>query len=104
MKCQPVILEPIAAVKITVPDANTGDIMGDMTKRRGRVLGMESIGQGKQVIQAEAPMSSLYGYSTDLRSMTGGAGDYEYEFVRYEQAPGDVQKQIVDENAAEAEK
>ena len=104
MKCQPVILEPIAAVKITVPDANTGDIMGDMTKRRGRVLGMESIGNGKQVIQAETPMSSLYGYSTDLRSMTGGAGDYEYEFVRYEQAPGDVQKQIVEENAQEAEK
>jgi len=104
MQCQPVILEPIAAVKITVPDANTGDIMGDMTKRRGRVLGMESIGQGKQVIQAETPMSSLYGYGTDLRSMTGGAGDFEYEFVRYEQAPGDVQKLIVDESAANADK
>lgn len=101
MKCQPVLLEPIASVKVTVPDANTGDIMGDMTKRRGRVLGMESIGKGKQVIQAEVPMSNLYGYGTDLRSMTGGTGDYEYSFARYEQAPGDVQNKIVAENAAQ---
>ena len=101
MKCQPILLEPIASIKVTVPDANTGDIMGDMTKRRGRVLGMESIGHGKQVIQAEVPMSNLYGYGTDLRSMTGGTGDYEYSFARYEQAPGDVQNQIVEENAAQ---
>ena len=101
MKCQPVLLEPIASVKVTVPDANTGDIMGDLTKRRGRVLGMESIGKGKQVIQAEVPMSNLYGYGTDLRSMTGGTGDYEYSFARYEQAPGDVQNKIVAENAAQ---
>ena len=101
MKCQPILLEPIAAVKVTVPDANTCDIMGDMTKRRGRVLGMESIGHGKQVIQAEVPMSILYGYGTDLRSMTGGTGDYEYSFARYEQAPGDVQNKIVEENAAQ---
>ena len=101
MKCQPILLEPIASIKVTVPDANTGDIMGDMTKRRGRVLGMESIGHGKQVIQAEVPMSNLYGYGTDLRSMTGGTGDYEYSFVRYEQAPGDVQNKIVEENAAQ---
>ena len=101
MKCQPILLEPIASIKVTVPDANTGDIMGDMTKRRGRVLGMESIGHGKQVIQAEVPMSNLYGYGTDLRSMTGGTGDYEYSFARYEQAPGDVQNKIVEENAAQ---
>ena len=101
MKCQPVLLEPIASVKVTVPDANTGDIMGDLTKRRGRVLGMESIGKGKQVIQVEVPMSNLYGYGTDLRSMTGGTGDYEYSFARYEQAPGDVQNKIVAENAAQ---
>jgi elongation factor G len=99
MQAQPVLLEPIVSLKVTVPDSNTGDIMGDLTKRRGRVLGMESIHGGKQVISAEIPMSNLYGYNTDLRSMTGGAGEYEYEFARYEQAPGDIQKQIVEENA-----
>lgn len=99
MQAQPVLLEPIVSLKVTVPDSNTGDIMGDLTKRRGRVLGMESIHGGKQVISAEIPMSNLYGYNTDLRSMTGGAGEYEFEFARYEQAPGDIQKQIVEENA-----
>lgn len=102
MQAQPVILEPIAALKVTVPDANTGDIMGDLTKRRGRVLGMTALHDGKQLIEAELPMSNLYGYNTDLRSMTGGSGSYEYEFVRYEQAPGDIQNAIVAE--AEANK
>lgn len=100
MKAQPVLLEPIASLKVTVPDANTGDIMGDLNKRRGRVLGMNALHNGKQVIEAELPMSSLYGYNTDLRSMTGGAGVYEYAFVRYEQAPGDIQNQIVAESEA----
>ena len=95
------ILEPIGTLTAYMPDENLGDIMGDVTKRRGRVLGMESIGHGKQVIQAEVPMSNLYGYGTDLRSMTGGTGDYEYSFARYEQAPGDVQNKIVEENAAQ---
>ncbi len=102
MQAQPVLLEPIASLKVTVPDANTGDIMGDLTKRRGRVLGMTALHDGKQLIEAELPMSNLYGYNTDLRSMTGGTGNYEYEFVRYEQAPGDIQNQIVAE--AEANK
>lgn len=74
--------------------------MGDLTKRRGRVLGMTALHNGKQLIEAELPMSSLYGYNTDLRSITGGAGVYEYAFVRYEQAPGDIQNKIVAENAA----
>lgn len=100
MKAQPVLLEPIASLKVTVPDSNTGDIMGDLTKRRGRVLGMTALHDGKQMIEAELPMSNLYGYNTDLRSMTGGAGSYEYAFVRYEQAPGDIQNQIVAEAAA----
>lgn len=99
MKAQPVLLEPIASLKVTVPDSNTGDIMGDLTKRRGRVLGMTALHDGKQMIEAELPMSNLYGYNTDLRSMTGGAGSYEYAFARYEQAPGDIQNQIVAEAA-----
>ena len=101
MDASPVLLEPIATMKVTVPNAYAGDVMGDMNKRRGRVLGMDHIGGGKQIITAEVPMAEIYGYGTDLRSMTGGAGDYEYEFTRYEQAPSDVQAKIVAASKAE---
>ncbi|MBE5869249.1 MAG: elongation factor G [Lachnospiraceae bacterium] len=100
MEAGPVLLEPIASLKVTVPDSYTGDVMGDLNKRRGRVLGMNPIQGGKQVIEADIPMSSLYGYCTDLRSMTGGRGDYAYEFARYEQAPSDVQAAEVAARAA----
>ncbi len=100
MDAGPVLLEPIASLKVTVPDSYTGDVMGDLNKRRGRVLGMNPIQGGKQVIEADIPMSSLYGYCTDLRSMTGGRGDYSYEFARYEQAPSDVQAAEVAARAA----
>ncbi len=95
MDAGPVLLEPIALLKVTVPDQYTGDVMGDLNKRRGRVLGMNPIGGGKQVVEAEIPMTGLYGYCTVLRSMTGGRGVYEYEFVRYEQCPSDVQEKEV---------
>ena len=97
MDATPIILEPIASMKVVVPDKFTGDIMGDLSKRRGRVLGMNPIAGGKQEIIADIPMSELYGYSTDLRSMTGGIGDYSYEFARYEPAPSDVQAKVIDE-------
>ncbi len=100
MEAGPVLLEPIASVKVTVPDSFTGDIMGDLNKRRGRVLGMNPTAAGKQVIEADVPMSSMYGYCTDLRSMTGGQGEYSYEFARYEQAPSDVQEKEVAARAA----
>lgn len=100
MEAKPVLLEPIANLKVTVPDSFTGDIMGDLNKRRGRVLGMNPAPGGKQIIEAEIPVSCLYGYCTDLRSMTGGRGDYAYEFVRYEQAPSDVQEKEVAARAA----
>ena len=100
MEATPVLLEPIYSLKVTAPDAYTGDIMGDLNKRRGRVLGMTPIAGGKQVIEADIPMASLYGYCTDLRSMTGGRGDYSYEFARYEQAPGDIQSKEVAARAA----
>ncbi len=95
MEATPVLLEPIASLKVTVPDNYTGDVMGDLNKRRGRVLGMNPTGSGKQVIEAEIPMSCLSGYCTDLRSMTGGRGSYEYTLARYEQAPADVQEKEV---------
>ena len=103
MKATPVLLEPIASVKVIVPDKFTGDVMGDLNKRRGRVLGMNSIHGGKQEIVADVPMSEMFGYNTDLRSMTGGIGVYSYEFSRYEQAPGDVQKKEVEARAAAEE-
>ena len=95
MDASPILLEPIANLKVTVPDSFTGDIMGDLNRRRGRVLGMNSNHHGKQIIEADIPMSELYGYNTDLRSMTGGLGDFEYEFARYEQAPNDIQNAVV---------
>ena len=101
MDANPVLLEPIASMKVTVPDKYTGDVMGDLNRRRGRVLGMNSDHHGKQIIEADVPMSELFGYNTDLRSMTGGIGIYEYEFSRYEQAPGDVQKKEVEARAAQ---
>ncbi|EEG52265.1 elongation factor G [Enterocloster asparagiformis] len=103
MDANPVLLEPIASLKVTVPDKFTGDVMGDLNRRRGRVLGMNSDHHGKQVIEADIPMSELFGYNTDLRSMTGGIGLYSYEFSRYEQAPGDVQKREVEARAAAKE-
>ncbi|RGZ00690.1 elongation factor G [Clostridium sp. AM58-1XD] len=103
MDANPVLLEPIASLKVTVPDRFTGDVMGDLNRRRGRVLGMNSNHHGKQIIEADIPMSELFGYNTDLRSMTGGIGLYEYEFSRYEQAPGDVQKKEVEARASKVD-
>ena len=100
MEAHPVLLEPIVSLKVTVPDSYTGDIMGDLNKRRGRVLGMNPAPGGKQIIEADVPMMGLFGYCTDLRSMTGGRGEYEYEFSRYEQAPSDVQEKEVAARAA----
>ena len=99
MEASPVLLEPIASVKVKVPDKFTGDVMGDLNKRRGRVLGMNPDHKGNTIIEADVPQSELYGYSTQLRSMTGGSGDFSYEFARYEQAPADVQEKEIAERA-----
>lgn len=104
MEASPVLLEPIASLKVVVPDQYTGDIMGDLNKRRGRVLGMNPVDGGKQEIVADIPYMELYGYNTDLRAMTGGSGDYSYEFARYEQAPSDIQEKEIQERAGKVEK
>ena len=101
MEASPVLLEPIASLTVTVPDDYTGDVMGDLNKRRGRVLGMNPISGGKQEIVADIPMTGLFGYCTVLRSMTGGRGVYSYEFARYEQAPSDVQEAEIAKRAKE---
>ncbi len=93
-KAKPVILEPVYAYKIIVPDNFMGDVMGDMNKRRGRILGMESNGE-KQVISAEAPLSEMLKYATDLRSMTQGRGKFTSEFLRYEEVPFSAQEKII---------
>ena len=103
VQASPVILEPIASLSVYVPDSYTGDIMGDLNKRRGRVLGMNPAEFGRTEIVADIPMAALYGYSTDLRSMTGGRGDFAYSFSRYEQAPSDVQEKVIEESKKEEE-
>lgn len=98
-KAEPTLLEPIAHVEITIPEAYTGEIMGDMKKRRGRMIGMEVKGK-KQVIMAEIPLSELYTYATDVRSMTQGRGEVTYQFARYEEAPEDIQSKVIRDRTA----
>ncbi|MBP7320149.1 MAG: elongation factor G, partial [Lachnospiraceae bacterium] len=97
------LLEPIAALKVVIPDRYTGDVMGDLNKRRGRVLGMNPTNDGKQEIMADIPFTEIFGYNTDLRSMTGGSGDFSYSFARYEQAPSDIQEKEVASKQVEEE-
>ena len=100
MKANPILLEPIETLKVVVPDNYTGDVMGDLNKRRGRVLGMNPAETaGKTEVLAEVPMAELYGYDTTLRSMTGGYGTFSYELARYEQVPSDVQAKEVERRA-----
>ncbi len=101
MKANPVLLEPIMNVKVTVPNDYTGSVMGDLNTRRGRVLNMNGIAGGKTVVEAEVPEMEMFGYCTVLRSMTGGIGEYEVNFDHYEQAPRDVQEKEVAKRAAE---
>lgn len=96
MKAMPILLEPIATLKVVIPDNFTGDVMGDLNKRRGRVNGMETLHDGRTEITDEIPLANLTGYSTVLRSMTGGIGEYSYEFSHYEAAPADVQAEVVE--------
>ena len=104
MEASPVLLEPISSLKVIVPDKYTGDVMGDLNKRRGRVLGMNPIDGGKQEILADVPTMELYGYTTSLRAITGGSGDYSYEFARYDQAPSDIQEKEIEARANKVEK
>jgi len=104
MEASPVLLEPISSLKVIVLDKYTGDVMGDLNKRRGRVLGMNPIDGGKQEILADVPTMELYGYTTSLRAITGGSGDYSYEFARYEQAPSDIQEKEIEARANKVEK
>ena len=102
-KAKPTILEPIGLLKVTIPDANLGDIMSDISsKRRGTVLGMNAE-DGMQTVEAEVPMAEMGSYTIDLRSMTQGRGSFTCKFIRYEEAPGNVQQKVIEEAKALAE-
>lgn len=97
----PVLLEPIGVLKATVPDDNMGDIMGEVNKRRGRVLGMEPNSEGLQIVEAEVPMAEMSDFSTFIRQTTRGRGSFTFAFVRYEEAPAHVAQQIMEQAKAE---
>ena len=101
MEATPVLLEPIATIDVVVPDEFTGDVMGDLNKRRARVLGMNPEKKGYTDIQAEIPYLELFEYDQKLYSMTKGSGVFTYEFARYEQAPDDVAKKEIEANKKE---
>jgi elongation factor G len=99
-QASPVILEPIANVKVYVPDDFTGDVMGDLNKRRGRIIGMNPWGDGDQEIEAEVPASEMYDFTTALRSMTQGRGNFVQRFERYEQLPQTLEAAVIEEAKA----
>jgi elongation factor G len=98
-----VLLEPIMLVTVNVPEDAVGDVIGDLNSRRGRPLGMEPVGAGMTEVKAEAPMSEMLSYAPDLRSITGGQGEFTMEFLRYEEVPGHLAAKVVDEARAEKE-
>ncbi len=99
----PVLLEPIMMVTVNAPEDAVGDVIGDLNSRRGRPLGMEPVGAGMTEIKAEVPMSEMLSYAPDLRSVTGGQGEFTMEFERYEEVPGHLANKVVDEARAERE-
>ena len=96
-QASPVLLEPIGNLKVYVPDSNTGDIIGDLNKRRGRVLGMNPANDGLQEIEADVPMSEMSDFATAIRSMTRGRGYFTLEFARYEQLPSNLEAKVIEE-------
>lgn len=103
VEANPCLLEPIMHVEITVPDEYMGDVIGDMNKRRGKILGMEPLPNGGQKVVAEAPQAELFDYALGLRSMTQGRGVFEMKFVRYEELPKHLAEKIIAQHAAESE-
>lgn len=97
LEAKPALLEPIVKVEIEVPDEYMGDVMGDMNKRRGRILGMDPTDYGTQIIHAEAPQAEMYTYAIDLRSMTQARGSFEMEFLRYEEMPANMAEKVIND-------
>lgn len=95
MEAEPILLEPIVNLHVIIPEKFTGDILGDINKRRGRVIGISPLEDEKQVVEALVPISEITKYSTELRSMTGGIGEYEYQFKKYEEVPQEITNKIL---------
>jgi len=95
-EAKPVLLEPVMKIEITIPEDYMGDIMGDINKRRGRVLGMDSATGGKQIVTAEVPQAELLTYTIDLKSMTQARGSFTMEFIRYEDVPSNLAEKIIE--------
>ena len=102
-EASPVLLEPIGELKVTIPDSYMGDILGDLNKRRGRIMGMNPTGGGDQIVEAEVPMAEMMTYAIDLRSMTQSRGTFTLHFVRYEECPAAAQEKAIAEAKALAE-
>lgn len=103
VEAKPVMLEPIMKVDIVIPEEYLGDIMGDMNKRRGRILGMEPAGLGEQRVKAEAPMAEMFKYAIDLKSMTQAKGEFTMEFERYDEMPRNLAEKIIADAKKEEE-
>jgi len=99
----PVLLEPIMLVTLSIPEDSVGDVIGDLNSRRGRPQGMEGVGGGLTEVKAEVPMAEMLTYAPDLRSLTGGQGDYTMEFERYEEVPANLAQKVVAAQAGEQE-
>ena len=95
-KANPVLLEPIMKVEVTMPGEYMGDVIGDINSRRGRIEGMDDLGGGK-IVRGYVPLAEMFGYSTDLRSKTQGRGNYSMFFEKYEQVPKNIQEKIISE-------
>ncbi len=96
-EANPVLLEPIMSVEVRIPEAYMGDVMGDMNKRRGRILGMDQQSDGSQLLIAEAPQAEMFEYAIDLRAMTQGRGQFSMNFARYEEVPAQIAEKIIAE-------
>ena len=102
-KARPCILEPMMKVEIEIPDEYTGAIIGDISRRRGRIEGQEPLGNtGNVIVRATVPLGNMFGYATDLRSNTQGRGTFSMEFLKYEQVPANVQEEIISKSGARA--
>ena len=94
-RAKPVLLEPVMSVEVTTPEEYLGDVMGNLSSRRGRIESMNPLGNA-QVVKASVPLSEMFGYATDLRSMTQGRADFTMQFDRYEEVPQSIASEIMD--------
>ena len=99
----PVLLEPIGHLEVLMPEDLMGDIIGDINKRRGRIIGMSTVEDSVGQVIAEVPMGEMFKYATDLRSMTQARGSFSFKFERYEEAPENVAQKVIEKSKADAE-